>query len=194
MIVALNNQLSFANCRLDKYGKDQTGTIEYIFNSGGFRSDVEFNFIPEIAFFGGSTFFGVGVPAYNIIPTIIANYKNLKFWNCSYAYVEYNNEMIFNTILNTSKIVNNIPIVVQWVGNDYQPRASEKVEYYITQTKKIYNNSFHCIIDGNFNKESIDQTIVSLVNPIWKDTDLDGRHPGVQTHQGLSSFIIKKIF
>ena len=46
---------------INQFGLDQTGTINYQFNQQGFRAPIDFDFIPNYAFFGCSLVFGIGV-------------------------------------------------------------------------------------------------------------------------------------
>ena len=60
-MIALSSQFEQANKLIKKYGKDNTGTIDYKFNSKGFRSYDEYIVKPDILFAGGSISFGIGV-------------------------------------------------------------------------------------------------------------------------------------
>ena len=43
---------------IESFGKDCTGQINYQFNQQGFRGILDFDFMPEYAFFGCSLVFG----------------------------------------------------------------------------------------------------------------------------------------
>ena len=193
MLKAVNEQIQFSNQLLNRYGKDQTGKISYQFNSLGFRSDVEFDYLPDIVFFGGSSTFGVGVSIEQTFPHVVAYEKNLKLWNCSYAFVKYNNQMIFDTVALVHQQVKDIPIVVQWVGDRYDPKCTTPVYEFVNAVKKLYPHSIHFLIDGQEEKHKITPGYFELINPIWVDTSVTDTHPGLKTHKGIAGFIIKKL-
>lgn len=193
MLKAVNDQIQFSNQQLDRYGKDQTGKVSYQFNSAGFRSNLEFDYLPDMVFFGGSTVFGVGVSVEQTFPHIIADEKNFKIWNCSYACVNYNNQMIFDTIVLVHQHVKDIPVVVHWVGDRYDPLCTTSVYQFVEAAKKLYSHSIHFLIDGQEEKDKIIPGYFDLINPIWADISATDTHPGPKTHKGLAGFIIKKL-
>jgi hypothetical protein len=193
MLKAVNDQLQFSNQRLDRYGKDQTGNVSYQFNSLGFRSNVEFDYLPDTVFFGGSTTFGIGVAIEQTFPHIVAHKQNLKLWNCSYAHVKYNNQMIFDTISLVHQQVKDIPVVVQWVGDRYDPQCTTSFYQFVEETRKLYPHSIHFLIDGQEEKQKIASGYFELINPIWADVAVTDTHPGPKTHKGIAGFIIKKL-
>lgn len=192
MIKALNDQLSQASKILYTYGKDNSGQIEYKFNSSGFRNNTEFNFYPDFVIFGGSTNFGIGTDFNYCYWSIIARNLKLKFWNCSYANFNYNNKIIYETILSGSEHIKNKPIIVQWVGDNYNPTDRIKVYEYSQLIKQQFPVSINFLIDGNEEKTNATKANFDLINPLWVDTDIQGFHPGKKTHNLLANWILKK--
>jgi hypothetical protein len=79
---------------INKFGLDRTGTVDYQFNKQGFRSHVDFNFVPDYAFFGCSLVFGIGVPYNSIFPNMFDRVHNYGIAG------NYNNDDIFSIIKN----------------------------------------------------------------------------------------------
>jgi hypothetical protein len=193
MINIIQEQRNFSNRVVDRYGQDQSGTVTYRFNAQGFRSEADFNYPPDLVFFGGSTPFGVGVPIEQTFPHVVAKEKNLKIWNCSYACVKYNNQDFFDTISLVHQEVKNIPIVVQWVSDKYDPLCTVPVYTFIEQTKKLYPDSVHMLIDSLVEKDKILSGYFDLVSPPFIDKSASTTQAGPKTHQLLSKFLIKKL-
>ena len=194
MIQALNDQLSQANKTLHHYGYDKSGQIEYKFNNLGFRSYTEFDYSPDFILFGGSTNFGIGVEFNFCYWSIIAKEKQYKFWNCSYASFRYTNKMIYNTMLSTPSKFNDIPMIVQWVGHNYDPTDVLKPHEYAQLVKQKFPKVINLLIDGDEEKTELITANFELVNPPRLDTDRDGTHPGPKTHYSLAKWFLKKYF
>jgi hypothetical protein len=61
---------------VNQFGLDKTGTIQYQFNQQGFRSDLDFDFVPDWAFFGCSFVAGIGVPIKKTFASKFSNSQN----------------------------------------------------------------------------------------------------------------------
>jgi hypothetical protein len=194
MVKALTEQVSYANKIINQFGKDLSGTIEYSFNSSGFRSPTEFNTKPELIVAGGSIFFGVGADFKNIASSVIAEKKNIIVWNLSYAQYYYDNTIIYDTVMEVYKQTKDIPIAIQWVSDQRNLSATRSVYSYIDEIKKIFNKSFHCLIDGQEQKENMLIDQFDLINPVWFDRDISGTHPGKLTHSTIARFIIERLY
>jgi hypothetical protein len=194
MIRAVNNQINHANKILYNYGNDSSGLIEYKFNSLGFRSCSEFNYIPDFLIFGGSANFGIGVDFNLCYWSIIAKTVGYKFWNCSYASFAYTNKIIYNTILTTPPEFYNTPIVVQWVGHGYDTTDNIFPHEYAQLVKQKFPRVINLLIDGDQEKTEAITANFDLINPPCLDTDSSGSHPGVKTHYYLAKWFLKKYF
>ena len=194
MIQALNDQFGQANKILYNYGQDSSGLIEYKFNSLGFRSHTEFNYVPDFLIFGGSTNFGVGVDFNSCYWSIISKKEGYKFWNCSYANFSYTNEIIYNTILSTPDEFHDTPIIVQWVGHGYDPSDNLLPYEYAQLVKLKFSKVVNLLIDGDEEKTDAVRLNFDLVNPPRLDTDSNGFHPGEKTHYSLAKWFLKKHF
>jgi hypothetical protein len=110
---------------INRFGLDQTGTINYQFNQQGFRAPVNFNFVPDYAFFGCSLVFGVGVQYDCAFPTMFAQSHNYGLAG------EYNNDDIFLIIENylNSNVYNSLTKkFVCWAD-----RNTENIDNYSNQ-------------------------------------------------------------
>ena len=169
-MIALSSQFEQANKLIKKYGKDNTGTIDYKFNSKGFRSYDEYIVKPDILFAGGSISFG------------------MSYWDISYAG-SYDNSIIYETIQNYKKLHNEI-VIVQWVG-DYRNKNNLKVYDYINNINLWFKKAIHIYIDKE-NKHDIKQEYFKLINPVWIDYSANFTHPGIKTHKGIAGYLERK--
>ena len=79
------------------FGLDTTGRIEYRFNLQGFRSNFDFDYIPQYAVFGCSLVFGIGVDVDSTVCNHLPNAFNFGLAGT------YNNVDIYQTIVNFTK-------------------------------------------------------------------------------------------
>jgi len=77
---------------VDRFGFDQTGTVDYQFNCNGFRSRVDFDFVPDYAFFGCSLVFGIGVPHEHVFANKFDHAHNYGLAG------DYNNDDVYESI------------------------------------------------------------------------------------------------
>jgi hypothetical protein len=192
MLKALTKQIDYAGSTHQRYGYDQSGDIEYQFNSSGFRGELVDN--PNIIFVGGSISFGVGIKYAKTYGCVLSSMQSLSHWNISYAQEYYDNEIIYQTVLQIHKLIGGIPIVIQWVSDTRNPKAVYKLDQLIDMTNQLFKDHVHLLIDGRDKKEEILTDHCDLINPPWLDSTADHTHPGIKTHNGLAKFILKKLY
>lgn len=114
---------------VDRFGLDQTGTIAYQFNQQGFRSPVDFDFVPGHVFFGCSSVFGIGVAHDHIFPSMFPQSHN-------YGLAEsYNNDdafLIIDSYLHSSAFSKSAKKFVYWTD-----RNTESLDSYSRQLSKL---------------------------------------------------------
>lgn len=157
----------------NKWGKDQTGLIEYQINNQGFRSPVDYTHPPDWAFFGNSIVFGVGVPCDQIL---VSHFTNSHNYGISGRYLNHHSVTNVQRFVNSPLFDGNTKIVFFWIDRD------ENIEQMIQQVTDLVPNVLH-ISSGQKRKGA-----VNLVPNI--DFDVSGTHPGPKTH-ALWAKIIK---
>ena len=149
------------------WGKDQTGTITYNINSQGFRSDNDYTWIPNYAFFGSSAVFGIGIDNKDILVNQFDRVQNYglagNYLNCDSI------ENLKNFI--ASPLYKNTQIIFFWIDRPGQ----EDINKLIPQANKLCDNILH-ISQGEKYSGAI-----NLMPHI--DRDVSNTHPGVKTHQ-----------
>lgn len=193
MIRAITKQLNYAGSALLNYGYDSSGLVEYKFNSSGFRSYNEYTSVPELVFAGGSISFGIGIAETDTYKHKVATFLNKTYWDLSYASEHYDNESIYNTLLELSTIDKTGCIVIQWVSDSRNTEHTATVYSYIQTINDIFSNCLHFYIDGKETKQNLKSNYFDLINPVWLDSVANNTHPGKKTHANLAKFIIKKI-
>ena len=188
-MIALSSQFEQANKLIKKYGKDETGTIDYKFNSKGFRSYDEYIVKPDMLFAGGSISFGIGVDERHTYKSILSKSFGISYWDISYAGA-YNNTTIYETIKEYEKICNKY-IVIQWVS-DARHKSKSNVYNYINDINKCFDKTIHIFIDKE-HKQEIKQEYFHLTNPVWIDYSANFTHPGIETHKGIAVYLERKI-
>ena len=159
-----------------KLGLDQTNTLEYHINYQGFRSKKNYIDVPDIAFFGCSVVFGVGVDEDSILSSYFDNRYNYGL------AVKYSNEAIFNAIQNFTKSKNytgDTKIVVIWCDkNDHHniPAFINQLPKTVVHFKVGYSDTYG---------------IPTLPTSI--DKDVSGTHPGKLTYKLWAEFIAKQV-
>jgi hypothetical protein len=160
------NMIQHIGQTLDKFGKDRTGLVKYQFNQQGFRSPVDFNFVPEYVFFGNSLVFGIGV-AYE--------YTFPGMFNFSHNYGlagNYNNDDIFKIIenyLNSDVYSSKTKKAVVWTN-----RNEENVNSY---SKQLSEQGFVQLFCGDLMPYKNCFRAVANI-----DFDVSGTHMGIKTH------------
>lgn len=146
-----------------KWGKDQTGLISYTFNQQGFRDHTDYNQEPEIAFFGNSIVFGVGVP---IEQTLCKQFCNSQNYGLSGNYMNH------HSVTNLEQFIKRgckSRIVFFWIDRN------ESIEQMIKHTNSLAPNILHISSGSKYTGA------INLMPA--QDQDVSGTHPGVRTHQ-----------
>jgi len=152
---------------VDCFGRDTTGSVQYTFNSQGFRSSYEFDSVPVYAFFGCSLVFGIGVDQRKIASSQFANSHNYGL-----AGVDYSNHDIAQLIqkyLQCNLYSPTTKIIVVWhsIGSDmldnfYHHCPKENFFHFFCGQKLKYHNCYSA--------------------PKNLDSDVSGTHMGPLTH------------
>ena len=102
---------------VDRYGRDQTGQIQYRFNEQGFRAEQTLDFIPDYAFFGASLVAGIGV---SVEKTFASQFNNSHNYGLCGKYL---NESSFNHIkqfIQSPLFHKKIKMAVFWTDRDVE--------------------------------------------------------------------------
>lgn len=150
---------------LSTWGKDQTGQVEYRINNQGFRSNREYNFVPNYAFFGCSSIFGIGVPADQIL---VAQFPNAHNYGLAGEYTNTESVINLKNFLESEYYTPTVKLIFFWVARD-----NENIEQMILDLggTDILHISQGIRIPGAIN----------LMNLI--DLDVSETHLGPKTHR-----------
>jgi hypothetical protein len=151
---------------VNQFGLDQTGTIDYQFNQQGFRSATDFNFVPDYAFFGCSSVFGIGVANNYIFPSMFPQTHNYGIAGI------YNNDdafLIIDNYLHSAAFNKSTKKFVYWTN-----RNTESLDSYSKQLSQLGFIQAFC---GNKMPYS---NCFSGVPDI--DADVSNTHMGAATH------------
>lgn len=179
----------YAGKTIKSYSYDITNTIEYTFNSLGYRSNYEYNFIPEYVFFGCSTVFGIGIPINSLFSSYFANYFNLGLESDDTSKhnnnlgKSYNNYDILSTInnFNISKLYNTkTKGIVLWTDRD-----NENIDEIISSININFNITHFKI--GKHNSK-LSQNLLPQI-----DADVSLTHAGQKSHKLWASQIYKTL-
>lgn len=154
-------------------GQDTTGTIEYRLNQQGFRSDVDYDFAPDFAFFGCSLVVGVGVSWPQVFTSSFPRSHNYGL--CGH----YSNHDIYQTIrdfIATPWYSPQTKITVVWTD-----RGDQDLDQYHVQLPRTNIVHFFC---GD--PLPHDRCYRMLAQ---QDRDVSGTHMGPASHQLLRTAI-----
>ena len=160
------------NCRgqtVDQFGLDTTGLIQYQFNQQGFRSNQDFDFVPDWAFFGCSFVAGIGVP---IEQTFASKFANSQNYGVCGTYYNYHIQNIVQSFLHSKLFSPETKIAVF-----YTDRDCELLETYYQQLRHLDIRFFFC---GTPLLYSRCYRVISNL-----DLDVSGTHMGPKTHEFL---------
>lgn len=152
---------------VNKWGKDSTGLIEYRFNNQGFRSDIDYNWVPEFAFFGNSSVFGVGVDQNQTLTTYFPKSHN---YGISGIYLNWHNVVNLENYVNSPFYNHQVKIVFFWID-----RVTENIDEMIQYVNTLAPEILH--ISSGSKKENA----INLMPHI--DRDVSQTHPGPKTHR-----------
>lgn len=127
------------NQQVTKYGYDNTGTVEYSFNSLGFRSD-EITSRPSLVVVGNSISFGIGLSIEQTYGHLVAQRINRPLINLSIGCYFHENH---NNLINLTNLSNQAHIFVIQINNldrgTHTDKLARFVDYY-QQTQEILKN------------------------------------------------------
>jgi hypothetical protein len=150
-----------------KFGLDQTDIIKYCFNSQGFRSQVDYDFVPDYAIFGCSIVFGIGVDQKD---TIAGQFDSVHNYGLA---GNYNNTDCYNVIeqfVNSKWYTPHTKMAVIWTHRD-----QEILPQYIEKLQKYHMIHFFC---GDCPDLPGCYKFISNL-----DHDVSLSHPGPKTHR-----------
>lgn len=151
---------------MHRWGKDNTGLIEYQFNSQGFRHPQDYNYTADWAFFGNSIVFGVGVPQPEILTS---HFENSQNYGLSGTYNNAHSVTNLAAFLQSSCCAPHTKIVFFWIDRDREdmPALIQQVQHMAPACLNI----------------SSGQRRPGTVNLMPHcDSDVSGTHPGPRTH------------
>lgn len=158
---------------LQQFGKDHTGEISYCFNSQGFRSDVDYNFVPQYAFFGCSIVFGIGVPQKN---TFAGQFESVHNYGLA---TNYSNTDCFDTIhqfIKSKWYTQHTKLAVIWKPGDQDLLLS-----HLDQLQQYPIIHFFCgNSPGLLNCYNLKSDF---------DHDVSNSHPGPKTHKFIHQLL-----
>ena len=155
------------NTTQSKWGKDQTGIIQYQFNNQGFRGDQSYNWVCDYAFFGNSAVFGIGVP---FDKTMVSYFSKAHNYGLAGPYMNWHSVKNLKKFLNSALYTTNTKIIFVWIDRP----GRESVPELIDQVNQMQSGILH-ISMGNKYPQS-----VNLMPSI--DHDVSGTHPGTKSH------------
>jgi hypothetical protein len=155
------------NTTVYQFGNDNTGLVEYTFNSQGFRSSQDYVIVPNYAFFGCSLVFGIGVPIDQVFTSYFTHSHNYGIAG------NYNNNDIFQSIqdfINSELYSCDTKLIIVWTD-----RNTEWIDNYYQQLKSYNVIHFFC------GKVLSYQNCYAMIPQL--DTDISGTHMGAKTHR-----------
>jgi hypothetical protein len=152
---------------LNSFGKDQTNLVSYQFNQQGFRSNLNFDFIPAHAFFGCSLVFGIGVAQHEIFTSLFTNSQN---YGLAGNYDNHDVMSVLERFLSSELYSEQTKIAVVWHSRDHECLE----EFYLKLNN--YNNiiHFYCGQQLSYNN--------CYSYPADIDLDVSSTHPGPKSH------------
>jgi hypothetical protein len=155
------------NTTINVFGKDHTHTINYTFNQQGFRSNLNYNWKPDIALFGCSLVMGIGVDASQITS---AYFKNCQNYGVAGRYTNYDILKIIENFSTSELYSPENKLAVVWTDRD-----SEVLE-------ECYARLSHLDVIHFFCSEPLPYPQCYKFIPSI-DPDASDTHPGPLTHK-----------
>ena len=160
--------------KVNKWGKDSTGLVEYQFNNYGFRSDSEDLESPAYAMFGSSAVFGVGVPVDQALCSLLPHCQN---YGLSGDYFNHHSVTNLKAFLNSPLYSSDTKIVFFWIDRP----GIEDIESMIKEVNSLNIKILH------INQGIKISGAVNLIPHV--DLDVSGTHPGPKTHKMWAKLI-----
>ena len=154
---------------VNQFGLDKTGTIQYQFNQQGFRSDLDFDFVPDWAFFGCSFVAGIGVP---IKKTFASKFSNSQNYGVFGIYHNHDIREIIQRFQNSKIFSPQTKMAVFWSDRD-----CNLLETYYQELCHLDIRFFFC---GSPLPHFRCYRVISNL-----DLDVSGTHMGPMTHEFL---------
>lgn len=173
MINHMPNMYNLRGQTVDKFGRDHTGCVQYQFNHQGFRSNIEFDSVPQCALFGCSLVFGIGVDVGSTTASLLPNTYN--FGLCG----NYNNNDIHKIIVDflTSNLYSQqTKMSVVWTHRD-----QDSLERIIKDLHSI--NLYHFFCGDLLPGKNCFKFVKNL------DQDVSLTHMGPQTHATFAKML-----
>lgn len=163
-------QLAFdvRNTVQSRWGKDQTGTVQYQFNAQGFRGNQNYDWIPDHAFFGNSSVFGIGVPNDK---TLVSHFSGAHNYGLAGVYMNWHSVENLKRFVSSPFCADHTKIVFAWIERPEQ----ESITELIAQANLVRSNILHISMGEKY------PGAVNLMPSI--DFDVSGTHPGPKSHQ-----------
>jgi len=121
---------------VNQFGRDTSGLIQYQFNQQGFRSNQDFDFVPEWAFFGCSLVAGIGIP---IEKTFASKFTNSQNYGACGTYYNYDIREIIQRFLNSKIFSSCTKMAVFWTNRD-----CELLDTYYQELHHLDMRFFFC--------------------------------------------------
>lgn len=155
------------NTTQSKWGKDQTGTIEYQFNGQGFRGTCDYSWIPTHAFFGNSAVFGVGV---EVNETFVSYFLKAHNYGLSGNYMNWHSVENLKRYINSPFHAPSTKIIFVWIDRP----GVENIPQLIDRVNAMRPNVLHISMGVKY------PTSINLMPSI--DHDASETHPGPKSH------------
>lgn len=151
-----------------RWGKDQTGTIEYQFNAQGFRGGQSYDWTPEHAFFGNSSVFGIGMP---VDQTLVSYFSRAHNYGLAGTYMNWHSVENLKRFVASPFCQDHTKIVFAWIDRP----GEESVPELIDQVNAMRSNVLHISMGDRY------AGATNLMPSI--DSDVSGTHPGARSHR-----------
>lgn len=139
---------------VDQFGLDRTHLIKYTFNQQGFRSTVDYTTSPQVALFGCSLVFGIGVEQSQITASLLDNCQN---YGLAGHYSNFDIATTIENFINSDLYTEQVKMAVVWTHrNDivldkvYQRLKTFNIVHFFCGTCLNYNNCYKFIPSIDF--------------------------------------------
>lgn len=198
------------------YASDNRGTVEYRFNTLGYRSDIEYDVEASknkkvFAWLGSSITAAHSIPVDQGFPETVSRKFGAECWNFSQGCFRVSNQIIVEQLEDILKSGANVDtFFIQFIS--LHRRGSKLTTYYEFDFKnneeefeKVFAKTQQ-LLDGrkwywllmDQHQHTIPEWILNtpnmiIKNPHFLDTTGITGHPGPKTHSGIANLIIKRL-
>ena len=152
---------------VNSFGLDQTNLVTYTFNQQGFRSNIDYNNPPQIALFGCSLIFGVGVEHEHVTASLFQNCYN---YGLAGTYTNSDIAKTVENFIHSDLYSSNVKMAVVWTNRD------EDLLDSLYQNLEPFNIQ-HFFCGKKLNHKNCYKFIPAV------DKDVSGTHMGPLTHK-----------